>query len=382
MKLPIFQQLLQQLIAIPSVSSVNPRWDQSNRALVEQLAEWFDLLGFDCQLLPIPNSDKLNLFAQIGHGKGGLLLSGHTDTVPYDAERWSFDPFQLTERDQRFYGLGCADMKSFFAFVLEAVCEMPLTQLQAPLRILATADEESTMAGARALLESKLDLGTYALIGEPTGLQPIRLHKGIAMEAIRVIGRSGHSSNPSLGANALEGMYQVMGELLRWRQELQQQHQNPLFRVTVPTMNFGSLQGGDNPNRICGECELQIDLRQLPGMDLADLRAELCQRSEHALTQVGIPLQLQIRSLFPGIPAMETPADALIVKVTEQLTGQTAGSIDFGTEGPFFNQLGLQTVILGAGHIDQAHQPDEYLDLAAIQPMIQLLRELIARFCF
>lgn len=205
------------------------------------------------------------------------------------------------------------------------------------------------------------------------------MHKGILMEAIRLEGRSGHSSNPALGASALEGMHQVIGELLRWRTELQARYRNPLFEVDVPTLNLGRIHGGDNPNRICADCELHIDIRPLPGMALAELRDVLHQRLGHLLSDGE--LKLSFEPLFPGIEALETPAAAAIVQAAEDLTGAPAGVVGFGTEGPYFNALGMETVILGPGSVDCAHQPDEFLPLATLQPTLDLLRGLIGQFC-
>jgi acetylornithine deacetylase len=380
MSIPNLTTMLQHLIAIPSVSSVNPAWDQSNAPVIDLLAQWLTDAGFAVEKHAVPgHPGKFNLVANCSKGPDGLVLAGHTDTVPYDEARWNSDPFRLTERDGRLYGLGTSDMKSFFALVLEALREVDLDKLQRPLVILATADEESSMCGARALVDAGRRLGHHAVIGEPTGLRPVRMHKGIAMEAIRLNGRSGHSSDPSIGNSALEGMYRVLGEILRWRAELQTKYHDSLFEVPVPTLNLGYIHGGDNPNRICGRCELQIDIRPLPGMDLDSLRAEMAQRLHGVLHDSG--LTLEIARLFEGISAMETPATAPIVKAAEALTGHKAGAVAFGTEAPYFNQLGMQTLVLGPGDINQAHQPDEYLALERIPPYVHLLRALIERFC-
>jgi len=380
MTFPALFDMIRALIAVPSVSSVNPHWDQSNRGVIELLAEWLEQLGLEVRVLPVPGTaGKLNLVASIGSGPDGLVLAGHTDTVPYDENRWRHDPFRLTEEHERLYGLGTADMQSFFAFAIEALRELPLERLRQPLTIVATADEESSMCGARSLVESRLRLGRHAVIGEPTGLRPVRLHKGIAMDAVRLTGRSGHSSDPRLGVSALEGMYRVIGEILDWRRELQQRHRNPLFRVAVPTLNLGHIHGGDNPNRICAECELQFDLRPLPGMELEELRSELRRRLESTLADSGLALELT--PLFPGVPPMQTPANAAIVRAAEELTGHPAQAVAFATEGPFLNEMGMETVILGPGHIDQAHQPDEFIPLEHFGPTLELLRSLITRFC-
>jgi acetylornithine deacetylase len=377
---PNTRYMIDRLIGEPSVSSVSAQWDQTNERVIDLLAGWCDALGFEVEKLAVPGlSGKYNLIATIGRGPDGLVLSGHTDTVPFDDNRWSSDPFKVTERAGRLFGLGTADMKSFFALVLTAIGRLDLTRLKHPLVLVATADEESSMSGARALIDAQRRLGRYAVIGEPTGLKPIRMHKGIAMEAIRLQGQSGHSSDPALGVNALEGMHKVIADLLAWRTDLQHRYRNPAFAVPVPTLNLGHIHGGDNPNRICADCELHFDLRQLPGMALAALREELDTRLAQTLDDSG--LQFERVSLFEGIPAMETDAASAIVKAAEKLTGHSAEAVAFGTEGPYLNELGMQTIILGPGHIDQAHQPDEFLSLDQIEPGITLLRSLIQRFC-
>lgn len=380
MPAPALHDMLARLIAIPSISSVNPRFDQGNRALIDEIAGWMEAAGFAVEIIPLPGRpNKANLIATLGQGAGGLVLAGHTDTVPCDPELWNHDPFRLTEADGRLYGLGTSDMKSFIALALEAARGLHARELKQPLIILATADEESSMAGAEALVKLGRPKARHAVIGEPTGLKPIRMHKGVMMEAIRIRGQSGHSSDPSLGANALEGMQQALSALLDWRGELQRCHCNPLFHVPVPTMNLGYIHGGDNPNRICGHCELHIDIRPLPGMNMLELRDMLRERLQQAVTPPG--LALSVEPLFPGTAPMETPADAELVKVAEQLTGQTAGAVAFGTEAPYLRELGMDVVVLGPGDIAQAHQPDEYLALERIPPTLELLRRLIQRFC-
>lgn len=372
--------MMTRLIGSPSVSSVSPAWDQSNAQVIDHLADWCEAAGFHVERLPIDDKPgKCNLLASIGSGPNGLVLSGHTDTVPFDEARWNSDPFQLLERDGRWYGLGTCDMKGFFAVVLNALRDIDVDKLTRPLVLLATADEESDMCGARSLQNVNRQLGRHAVIGEPTGLKPVRLHKGIGMEAIRLTGHSGHSSDPSLGTNALDGMSLVLDELIRWRGELQQRYRNPLFAVDVPTLNLGRIVGGDNPNRICAHCELHFDIRPLPGMDLDALRGEIDQRLGARLADSG--LQFERVSLFDGIDAMETPAEAAIVRAAESLTGHSAGAVAFGTEGPYFNAMGLQTVILGPGSIDQAHQPDEYLSMDQIDPAKRMIQGLVKRFC-
>jgi acetylornithine deacetylase len=377
---PSLQRMLEGLIATPSVSSVTPDLDQGNRLVIDQLADWLTAAGFRVEVMKIPgHPNKANLIATLGAGPGGLVLSGHTDTVPYDPARWSHDPFRLTEDGGRLYGLGTSDMKSFLAIAIEAARGLEGKDLGRPLVVLATADEESSMSGARALVAAGQPLGRYAVIGEPTSLRPVRLHKGVMGEMIRLIGHTGHASDPALGKNALEGMHAVMGEILAWRDELQARHRNAAFPVPVPTINLGHIHGGDNPNRICGECELHIDLRVLPGLDIDALRAQLAGRVAQVAERLG--LTWEVTALFTGIPPAETPAASAIVRAGEELTGHVAEAASFGTEAPFLNQLGMDTIVLGPGNIAQAHQPDEYLEAARIPPTLALLQALIRRFC-
>ena len=377
---PSVEEALAALISRNSISSVLPEYDQSNLAVIELLASWFGDLGFAVEILPVAGQPgKANLLATLGQGDGGLVLSGHTDTVPCNPERWQSDPFTLSNRDNRFYGLGTCDMKGFFALVLQAVARYQASDLKHPIMVLATADEESSMSGARALAAMGKPRGRYAVVGEPTSLRPIRMHKGIIMESIRLTGKAGHSSNPALGVNSLDAMHDVLGELKNLRRELAAKYQNPLFHVSVPTMNFGCIHGGDNPNRICGSCELAFDLRPLPGMSNDELRDEIRRRINPIAAQNEVGFEMY--SHFPGIDPFETAASSDLVQVAERLTGFASEAVAFATEAPFLQQLGMETLVLGPGSIDQAHQVDEFLAHDQIEPCIDLLCNLIDRFC-
>lgn len=377
---PKLLDLIGALVATPSVSSFEAGLDRGNRAVIDLLATWLEDLGFRVEIQDLHTDPaKANLIATLGAGDDGLVLAGHTDTVPCDPALWQRDPFTLHEADGRLYGLGTADMKAFLALAIEAVRDLRAADLKKPLVLLATADEESGMLGARRLADSGRRLGMHCIIGEPTGLKPIRQHKGIFDERIRVIGRSGHSSDPALGNSALEGMHAVIGALLAWRDELQARYRDPAFSVPVPTLNLGHIHGGDNPNRICGECELTLDFRPLPGMAIAELRAQLRARVQAVADARG--LHVEFDAIFDGLPPLATPADAHIVRLAEQLAGSPAGAAAFGTEGPYYDALGCQTVILGPGDIAQAHQPDEYLALDRLTPTVTMLRAAIERLC-
>lgn len=378
-KMPSFLTMYSELIALPTISSIEANENQSNLTLIELLATWLQDLGFHTDIIAVEGSnDKYNLLATYGEGEGGLLLAGHTDTVPFDEGRWTFNPFKLTEKDGKFYGLGTADMKGFFAFVLDAVQQIDLTQLTKPLRILATADEETTMLGTRTFIQHAHIRPDCAVIGEPTSLKPVRAHKGHIGKGLRIIGKTGHSSDPTKGINAIELMHEATGYLMQLRNELKQKYHHADFDIPYPTMNFGAIQGGDAVNRICACCELHFDIRPLPNISLADLDEMLQEKLAPMFAQYGD--RLSIRNLHEPTPGYECEHSAQVVQVVEKLLGEKCEVVNYCTEAPFIQQL-CPTLVLGPGSIEQAHQPDEFMSADFIQPTRDLLSKMIQHFC-
>ena len=376
----LFEQL-NNVVSLPSVSSANPSIDTSNKAVIDHLAEQFESLGFECELIPIPGSEttKFNLIATLGSGPGGLVLAGHTDTVPLDEELWSVDPFKVTQRDGKLFGLGVTDMKGFFPIIMEAVKPLLDKSFKEPLIVLATADEETSMQGARSIAQLGRPKARAAIIGEPTGLMPVKAHKGIMMDSVRLLGQSGHSSDPSLGNNALDAMHAVISDLMTYREELKCRYNSDLFSIPHPTLNLGVIHGGDNPNRICGHCELEFDIRLMPGMHIETVRAEIRNRIATLMDPLGI--QFELAALFTGVPAFFADENSALLRIAEKLTGHSGISVAFGTEGPFLQELGMDTIIMGPGNIDQAHQPDEYMSIDMIEPCINVLQKMISHYC-
>lgn len=378
-KIPPFLEMYSQLIAMPTISSIVSIEDQSNQKLIELLASWLNSLGFKTDIIAVEGSrHKFNLLATYGEGEGGLLLAGHTDTVPFDEGRWTFDPFKLTEKDGKLYGLGTADMKGFFAFVVDAVSQLDLSKLTKPLRILATADEETTMLGARTFIQHTHIRPNCAIIGEPTSLKPIRAHKGHIGEALRIVGKSGHSSDPSKGINAIELMHEATGYLMQMRNELREKYHHSAFEIPYPTMNFGAISGGDAVNRICACCELHFDIRPLPNLRLEDLNEMLQEKLAPMFEKWGD--RISLTALHEPIPGYECEHSAQVVQVVEQLLGEQCEVVNYCTEAPFIQQI-CPTLVLGPGSIDQAHQPDEFLSAEFINPTRELLSKMIWHFC-
>ena len=380
MALPTVEKMIATLVATPSISSFDPGLDTSNRAVCEHLAGWFQSVGARVELNAVPgHAGKFNLLARFGSGPPGLALCGHTDTVPFDEARWEHDPFGAQIKQHKLYGLGSADMKGFLAICAAVLARQNAARLNRQIVVLGSADEETGMFGARALLEQGQPLAPCVVVGEPTSLVPMRQHKGILMEKIILRGRSGHSSNPALGNNAIDAMHEVLTELKAWRVEMGERFAHSDFAVPVPTLNFGRISGGDNPNRICADAQLHIDVRLTPGMTVAKSRASIRERVARVVEASGVEVDFEV--LFEGIDPLTTSADAAIVRHCEALSGHRAGCVNFGTEASLFNQLGSDSVIFGPGDIDLAHQPNEYLDLRQIDPTEKMLHALIDRFC-
>ena len=379
MKLPNTLAMLRTLVGEPSTSSIDALRDQSNLPVINHLANWLESLKFAVNVLPLPNKGgKANLIATLGSGEGGLVLSGHTDTVPCDEKHWDTDPYTLTEIDSVVHGLGSCDMKGFFPIALEAASLFRSKKLNKPLTILATSDEESSMAGARQLLRDGRPKADFAIIGEPTGLQPIIAHKGVLALSIVIEGSGGHASNPNLGCNALDAMHAVIADLLIYRQELASMYTNPTFEINIPTLNLGCLHAGDSPNRICETAELQIDVRLMPGMEIDELATTIQHRLVETIASHGTRLSI---TRINEVPAYQTSGDGDLARTLASLCGRPPGTVAFGTEAPFLQSLGMETVVFGPGSINQAHQPNEYLDLNQLSPARETLEKVIQHYC-
>ncbi|KQA18755.1 acetylornithine deacetylase [Vibrio metoecus] len=378
MPLPSFLEVYEGLISTSSISSTDARWDEGNEQVIAKLADWLSALGFSIQIEQVaPN--KQNLIAKLGSGEGGLLLAGHSDTVPFDEGRWNYNPHALTQANNRFYGLGTADMKGFFAFIYEAVKNVDWSKQTKPLYVLATCDEETTMLGARHFTENAPFKPDYCIIGEPTSLVPIRAHKGHVANAIRVTGKSGHSSNPALGVNAIEIMHEVLFALMQLRDRLIKEYHHPGFEIPTPTLNLGHIHGGDSPNRICGCCELHYDVRPLPGISLDGL--DNLMRDALREVQQKWPGRIELVPLHDPIPGYECAHDHPFIHGISEICEQEVQTVNYCTEAPFLQQV-CPTLVLGPGSIDQAHQPDEFLAFEFIDPTVRVLSRAMQKYCF
>jgi acetylornithine deacetylase len=268
-------------------------------------------------------------------------------------------------------------MKGFFAVIIALFQNTPKA-LDYPVTVIATADEETTMAGARAIRSERLSCPAINIIGEPTGMRPILSHKGYLAYRIKLISPGGHSSLNSYRLNCIEAMHSIIRELIQWREKLQQ-HSNDNFSVPVSTLNFGRMRAGDALNRICAFAELEIDIRPLPNMDNQQLMIELEQNIKHGL--YGFDLNYQLVELYPAVAGFQSSLSPSLVKCVTQCCNNAPGSADYVTEAPWFEQQGCASLVLGPGHIAQAHQSNEWVSLQQLQQAFTVYQGLLHYFC-
>ncbi|MCU4137160.1 acetylornithine deacetylase [Buchnera aphidicola (Sitobion miscanthi)] len=378
-KIPDFIEVYKSLIKIPTISSHNKSLDQSNKSFIDLLSNYFYDLNFSIKNYQIPHTNKFNMLASIGSGNGGLLLSGHSDTVDFDENTWTKDPFTLTQNDNKFYGLGTVDMKGFFAFVLDVISSINTKKITKPIYILATANEETDMSGAKNFAQSTIIKPDCIIIGEPTSLKLINAHKGHVSYSIKVIGDTGHSSNSKHGINSIEIMYNIIKSLLLLKKYFKEQYQHQDFSIPYPTMNLSSIHGGHAINRICSLCVLHFEIRPIPGLTLTQIKILIKEKLESIIKKWSN--RIIIEKLFSSVPAYKCSYENNTIKIVEKLCQLNSQAVNYCTEAPFLQKI-APTLILGPGSIEQAHQPDEYLECHFIQPTINIITKLIHKFCY
>jgi acetylornithine deacetylase len=343
------------------------------------------------ELFPNADGGKSNLLATLGApDTPGLLLSGHTDVVPVEGQAWASDPFTLTPGEGRFYGRGTADMKSFLVQVLLAVEAVRHRKLKVPLHVAATYDEEVGCLGAEDMLRRLAATGHVlprcAVIGEPTGFQVFRMHKGMCRVRVTLTGVEGHSSKPTMGANTLYPAARIIQHLAEIGAErMARRSLEADFELPFTTVNAAVIRGGTAFNIIPNRTEFDFEYRTMPGEDpdyvLNQVRGFIDEvvlpdfRKQHTDTDVVVEKVMQ------GEP-MLAPPGAEIEALALELTGNSrATAAPFYTEGAIYNRAGIPTVICGPGDIDQAHRANEYITQEQLQQGLPFLGALVERVC-
>ena len=377
--------VLARLVSFDTESS------KTNLPLVAFVSEL--LRAHEPPFVVVPNAagDKAAVFATIGPMiDGGIVLSGHTDVVPVAGQAWTSDPFTLRREGERLYGRGATDMKGFDAVCLAMIEEFKRAPLKKPIHILLSYDEETTCAGPLdTIARFGLDLPRPAatIVGEPTLMEAADAHKSIATFRTTVRGLEAHSSKPELGASAIEGAVELIHDLYRFAQELSADAggRDPRFDPPTATLNVGTLEGGTARNILARECSFLWEFRGLPGapQDLALRRLEahardvVLPRMRRFAPQASVETVIEVE--VPGLaPEDDSLARTLALKL---LRANHTIAVPYATEAGRFQQAGVPTIVCGPGSIDQAHQPDEYVEIAQLAACVGFLRALVAELC-
>ncbi|MGQ0760638.1 MAG: acetylornithine deacetylase [Acidobacteriota bacterium] len=401
------EQTLAELVAIDSVST------RSNAEIVSYLRRRCEALGLTIQTFPHVDEngvEKINLVAvAMPEGSAGILarlsaqreqleraahalrpkmaalhgalqielaLVGHTDTVPYDLN-WT-EALMLTERDGKLFGRGACDTKAFIAAALTALETIDIAQLRKPLAMVCTADEEIGCLGAKRLTEAKPFSAKFAIVGEPTSLQPVRAGKGYCLAHVTVHGREAHSAYPQLGASAIFRAAKLIEKIEAIAEEVKGDRHDG-FDPPYTTINVGVINGGSAKNIIPRECRFTLEWRTVSG-----------QPEDYVLNRVSAAV-LDLQKADPDFAceidadraddSFETAADSELVQFLEKESGEPSGSVAFGTEAPSMIALGAEAVVFGPGDIRVAHRTGEFVPADELARCVGILRAAVAHFC-
>lgn len=373
------RDMLARLVAFPTVSA------RSNLDLVDFVAGYLKDQGAEVRLVPDATGTKASLVARLGPDvPGGVVLSGHSDVVPVEGQDWSSDPFRLTERNGRLYGRGTCDMKGFCAAALALVPEMQQTRLGRPIYIALSRDEEIGCLGAPEMIEAML--AHFAppqavIVGEPSDMKVVTSHKGSWGFRAHFRGHEVHSSLVHTGVSAV----MFAARMIAWMDDTMRANASSASPGELDpnwtTLHVGTITGGTATNITARDCSFAGEVRVIPGESVDEWRARICVEAARLATEMrelhpDAGIRMETRMQVPGLrPEPESIAEPLM----RALTGDNGrNSVSYQTEAGQFQAAGLSTVICGPGSIAQAHQPDEYLEVAQLDACTAMMRRLIS----
>lgn len=374
--------LLERLVAFDTTSG------RTNVPLADFVSEYVAPADVTVERNASADGTRVNLVIRAGPDstpeRPGLVLSGHLDVVPADARQWHSDPYVLTRREDRLIARGACDMKGFVALALNVLRETAAADLRHPLVLLFTYDEELGTVGARHFVETYPEPETLpraVLIGEPTRLLPIRMHKGHLKLRLTLRGQSAHSGLPHLGVNAIEPAGPLLAALAGLRQAWQAERPptSEYFPDTpYPALNVARISGGTAVNVVPHRCTIDVGIRTLPGMEtdrlirrVRETAAAVLDRTEWTLDVLG------------DSPPMITAKRAAIWRALRTLLPDSpvAHGAAFATDGGWLSRLDMQCALWGPGDMEVAHKPNEYVTVSDLTRGHTVLRNLVQRTC-
>ena len=373
-------EMIEKLVSFDTVSR------HSNMALIDFVRDYLRGHGVDSQLVPNHDGSKANLYATVGPNvAGGVVLSGHTDVVPVDGQPWDTDPFRIVEKGGRLYGRGTCDMKSFIAIALAKVPEMLAKGIAAPVHFAFSYDEEVGCAGAPAMIREmadKLPRPRAVIVGEPTNMEIVNAHKGVNGFKTTVIGHEAHSSQVHRGVSAVMNAAKLINFLDGMMQE-NRDKADPSngFEPPFSTLHVGMVNGGTALNIISRKCEFVWDVRNIPADDPFAFveRFEAYARDEllPAMREIDPDCAIVTENTSTA-PAMRPEDNGAAEELCKHLTGRNSTSVvPYATEAGQFQEVGYSTIVCGPGSIDQAHQPNEFIEVSQVHECEAFIGKLI-----
>lgn len=357
--------LAQTLVRMNTVSA------NSNLELIDFAQSHLAALGVKSRITYNAERTKANLFATLGEGKpAGVIVSGHTDTVPWDGQDWSVDPLSAVVQNERLYGRGSADMKSFIAIALSNAKRFLESNSPFAVHFAFSYEEEIGCFGVKELIADMRDANIKPLaciVGEPTSMVPAIAHKGVYRYKCCVRGKEAHSSLTPKSVNAIEMAARVIGKVRDMAEDFERNEPRyEGFDVPFSTASVGQFHGGIADNVVPRDAEFRYEFRDLPTADAKRMQADVMAYAgsiEPAMKKVAPDAGFSFETICE-IPSFLGAADNPITKLAQRLAGEERTTlVAFGTEAGLFKNAGIPTVVCGPGSIEQAHQPDEFVSL-------------------
>lgn len=376
------EEILAKLVSYPVLGG------ESNMSIIHWIKEYIESYGFATTLVPNEEGNKASLHCRIGPAvDGGVILSGHTDVVPVEGQEWTTNPFELTDKgDGKLYGRGSCDMKGFLACCLAALPEMVKADLKKPIYFAFSYDEEvGCLAGpelAKAIHTDYNETPKYAIIGEPSLMEPIVGQKGIYILETYVNGSAGHSSRIKQEVSAIhEAMRLILWLENKMNQLIEDNRLDDRFQPPHSSIHIGLVNGGIAPNVIADKAHFYWDLRTIPMDDTETIVAEFetfCRQREEELRKIFPGFKIDTIENHPPVPPLDTKADDDVVDLVKRLSGKSKlNTVAYAAEAGQFANEGFQTAICGPGSIAQAHRANEFIAKDELVKGMQMMRHLI-----
>ena len=358
-------ELAQTLVRMNTVSH------NSNLELIHFIRDHLARLGVKSRLTFNEDKTKANLFATLGEGKpAGIILSGHTDTVPWDGQDWTMDPLSALVKDGNLYGRGSADMKAFIGVAVSQAEQFLNSDAPFALHYAFSYEEEIGCFGVKELIADLRDANIKPLaciVGEPTSMIPAIAHKGVYRYKCCVRGKEAHSSLTPHSVNAIEMAARVVGRVRDMAEDFEKNEPRfEGFDVPFSTSSVGQFHGGIADNVVPRDAEFRYEFRDLPTANAAQMQSEVvayAKSLEPAMKKVAPAAGFEFETICE-IPSFLGSKDDPVTRLAQELSGEKSTTlVAFGTEAGLFKNAGISTVVCGPGSIQQAHQPDEYVSL-------------------